>query len=61
MEEGREMRENLQKMQKLLKLNCAEEKKEKLLLYFNSFLSCYLSFDGEGNILVRNVSKTTPV
>ena len=40
-------------MKKLLKLNCSEEKKEKLMLYFNSFLGAFLCFDREGNVAIR--------
>ena len=40
-------------MQKLLTLKCSAEKKEKLLLYFNTFLRAYLSFDKENNITIR--------
>ena len=40
-------------MQKLLNLKCSAEKKEKLLLYFNTFLRAYLSFDKDNNIIIR--------
>jgi hypothetical protein len=43
-------------MKKLLKLNCSAEKKEKILIYFNSFLRAYLSFDAENNITSKERS-----
>ena len=52
-DEAKEMKDNLEKMQKLLNLKCSAEKKEKLLLYFNTFLRAYLSFDRDNNIAIR--------